>query len=126
METTAGKFKVRYGWIEWVKIDRAICLLFVITLFLCLSLYVKLHSDFDLDEPNNEPTVNATAGYISISTETLDNTNKHLVVSNSSIPMDAAFEAEDGSTLFTIWDLLPGSSFCFESEEPLTIIASAS
>jgi len=70
--------------------------------------------------------VTATGGYISISTETLDNTNKRLFISNSSVPVDAAFEAEDGRALFTVRDLLPGSSFCFESEEPLTITASAS
>jgi len=126
LDATVGKVKVRYGWVEWLTIDRIICLLFVITLFLCRANNVEWHSDFNLDKPNNEPTVIANAGYISIFTETLDNTNKHLVVSNSSIPVDAAFKAEDGRVLFTAWDLLPGSSFCFESEEPLTITASAS
>lgn len=125
MDAIAGTVEVRYGRIEWLIIN-GLCLLFVITFFLCLANYVERDSDFNRDKPNNEPTVTATPGYISVSTETIDNTNKHLVISNSSISVDATVQAKDGRVLFTSWGLLPGSSFCFKSEEPLTITASAS
>jgi hypothetical protein len=93
---------------------------------LCQAIYIGRDSDFNHDEPDNEVTVTATLGYISISTDTIDNINKHLIASNSSVPVDLTFQAEDGRVLSTILNVLPSSSFCFESEEPLTITASSS
>jgi len=112
-------------WLKWLKV-RELCLIFVITLLLCQAIYIGRDSDFNHDEPDNEVTVTATLGYISISTDTIDNINKHLIASNSSVPVDLTFQAEDGRVLSTILNVLPSSSFCFESEEPLTITASSS
>ena len=117
-----------YGWIKLLKVD-GLCLIFYITFLSCLAIYLKWDNNSyrdDGDEPDNEVTVTATLGYISISTDTIDNINKHLVTSNSSVPVDLIFQAEDDRVLSTILNVLPSSSFYFESEEPLTITAVAS
>lgn len=120
-----GTIEVEYGLIKWLKV-RGLYLFVFIALLLCLAIYLEWDNDSYRDEPDNELTVTATSGYISISTDTIDNINKHLVASNSSVPVDLTFQAEDDRVPFTILNVLPSRSFCFESEEPLTITASAS
>jgi len=114
-----------YGRYTWLKVC-GLVLIFVTTFLLCRAVYIGQGSDFDYDETSNEVTVTATPDYISISTDTIDNINKHLVTSNSSVPVDLTFQAEDGRVLSTILNVLPSSSFYFEWEEPLTITASSS
>ncbi len=121
----AGTIEVAYGLIKWLKF-RELCLLFFIALLLCPAVYIKLDNDFKRrDEQDNAVTVTATSDYLSISTDPIDNINKYLVTSNSSVPVDLTFQAEDGHVLSTIFNVLPSSSLCFESEGPLTITASA-
>lgn len=127
-EPYAGTIEVEYGLIKWLKV-RGLYLFVFIALLLCQAVYIEWDNDFkrfDRAEPDNEVTVTATPGYISISTDTIDNINEHLVASNSSVPVNLTFQAEDGRILSTILNVLPSSSLCFESEEPLTITASAS
>ena len=100
-------------------------LISVTTFLLCLAVYIGQGSDFNHDETDEEVTVTAS-GYLGISTKTIDNINRHLVTSYSSTPVDLEFQGEDGHDLFTISNLLPSSSLCFESEEPLVITASSS
>lgn len=123
-----GAIEDSHGRIRWLRVC-GLCLIFYITFLSCLAIYLKWDNNSyrdDGDEPDNEVTVTATPGYISISTDTIDNINKHLVTSNSSVPVDLTFQAEDGRVLSTILNVLPSSSFYFESEEPLTITASSS
>lgn len=123
-DTGVGRiiYPVRYGWVICIKCI-GIILLFVLTVFLCLGSYWKNDVDFHAEEVEREQGVTVTAipGYISAHTWTPDNSNWHLVVSDSSVPVDAVAKAKDEHVLYTYENLKPGGSFWFESEEPFII-----
>lgn len=124
-----GRVAVPYGWVEWVETRLGFFLLFVLTLFLCLAISNgEWHGEFhlDIDRPNNQPTVTASPGFISLSDEILDNSNTIQALSHSSVSVDAVVKAKDGRDLFTYFGLLPSESFYFEYEEPCTITVVAS
>ena len=117
----------RCGYAEWVLVW-GLVLIFVWTLFQAGIINIEWYgkSDRDIDEPNNQPSVTASPGYISISPEILDDTNTVQVSSHSSVSVDAIVKAKDGRDLFTYFGLMPGETFYFEYEEPCTITAVAS
>jgi len=125
--------EVSYGWV-WVVKTLGIVLLILMTLFVCQG---KSDGEWQIDfhpekpnseKPNSEPavTVTASGGYISISRQILDNSNTVQVVSTSSVPVDIVVRGEDGRELLTYFGLMPGEPFCFEYEQPCTIVAAAS
>lgn len=126
-----GRIPVRYGVIEWVKIDRNFILLLLVTFFLCLGIYNgggdgHWHGN-TTELRDNQPTVaTVSGGFVGISHKVLDNSNTVKVVKQSTVPMDVEVKVKDGRDLFTYRGLKPGESINFKYAEPCTVTGSAS
>ena len=114
------------GWREWIRPFfgwfRVVC---IITSLLCAAVW--LYMDFHSPESSNETTVNITSsGFLSISSDILDDGNTVQVTSLSSDPVDVVVKDKDGRDIFTYSGLMPGENFNFKRAEHCTVIASAS
>jgi hypothetical protein len=120
-----------YGWVI-LRIYAGIILVYVFTLLLCSGLQGELDADlhvhdFDKAERFEQGvSVVVTPGYISARTLSSENSSRHQVISDSSIPVDVVAWTEDGDIIFTFDNLRPGGSISFVPQEPCTVSFSAS
>jgi hypothetical protein len=120
------KIKLRYGLAILIKYS-GYFLLFVFTLILCATLFPKLDVNFDkkIKIEDKGVTVTVTPAYISFKTTTPENSNWHLVTSNSSIQIDTTVTGVTGQLVFIYENLPPNDSYWFESNQPCIISGSA-
>ena len=128
---TLVRRKSRYGWVILVLTILGFYLIYVQSLFLSLGIYNdggQSGPDYDINQPDNQPPVSVTAspGFISLSSEILDNGDTVQIISHSSVSVDVVVKAKDGRDLSTYFGLMPGESLYFEYEEPCAVTAVAS